>query len=77
MTTLLSKNEEISFLRSSVLVRLHGSKKRQVNEEGVCNDYWIHMKLMREACATITESTWKASGTAILSNGTMWLLADY
>ena len=33
------ENATNSFLRSSVLARLHCSKKREVNEGGVCNDY--------------------------------------
>ena len=32
-------------------------QKCEVNEGGVCNDYWIHMKLTREEWVTIIESS--------------------
>ena len=52
-------------------------RKHEVTEGGVCNNYWIHVKLTREVWVTITESTWKASSTAILSSETTWLPAEY
>ena len=51
-------------------------RKREVDERSVCNDYWIHVKLMREAWVTINGSTWKAISTAILSSETTWLPAE-
>ena len=42
-TTLLNENEEILFLWSSVLARLHSSE---------------NARLTREVCVTINESTW-------------------